>query len=635
MFSDMLSLIDSLFLSLYKFVGEYCLVMTFSAGLAIPLALESKGLETIAGRMALFASGITLTFGPVGYFLIPWSLKFWFGERLDSVPYYENVSGWLVLGGFAGSLFGYFLLRRYCSPALNEIKHKITRRTNLERNKRTDIRTISDVLPKKLRDYDAAKHINLKKGVFIGLGEDGKPSYIPLEKWQKSHAQIIGTTGAGKGVVSTLLLAQSVEAGEAVFVADPKNDEWAPHVLRSVCEKHNKPFYLVDLNADEYQLDFLCNMTASELEELLIAGFSLAEKGEAADFYRIEDRRAARVVSHLVKEGETIRSLFSHETTQALANKAAGFFGKLEELALMNSINAVGGLDLSEVVNSGGCVYLIGSMRNSRVIMMQRMLMVRLIQLAERRDRVTTIPRPVALFLDEFKYHISKPALEGLGAARDKGVHILMAHQSLADLHDCPADISGDAVQGAVVENSNIKIVYKLKDPQTAEWMARMSGSILVDDEVRRARQTSGFAEILDDERTIRQAERYFIDENMLLSLPPSCAFVYGGKLPTSSYIKPIKVEKRPIEKYLAPNQEQYEFNPLAGLDEPEEPEQLDPLAGLDEPEEPEQLDPLAGLDEPVPAMDLAEVERDLVVLPKESKADPLAGLDDLEETRC
>lgn len=448
MFSDMLSLIDSLFLSLYKFVGEYCLVMTFSAGLAVPLALESKGLETIAGRMALFASGITLTFGPVGYFLIPWSLKFWFGERLDSVPYYENVSVWLVLVGFAGSLFCYFLLRRYCSPALNSFRHRLTKRTGLERNTRTDIRDYQKNFPKQWKEYGATKYINLDKGIFVGLNERGKPSYIPVEKWQTSHTQFLGTSGAGKGVIAQITLSQSIGLGEAVFVADPKDDEWCSHVLRQACEIYNKPFHYIDLNADEYQLDLLSNMTPSELEELFIAGFSLAEKGEAADFYRIEDRRAARLVSHLLRDRETIRSLYSHDVTQSLASKAPGFFGKLEELALMNSINAVGGLDLSEIVNTGGCVYIVGSMRNSRVLMLQRMLMIRFIQLGERRDRTKEKPRPIAVFLDEFKYHISKSALEGLGAARDKGVHILMAHQSLADLHDCPGDVKGALFRG-------------------------------------------------------------------------------------------------------------------------------------------------------------------------------------------
>lgn len=63
-----------------------------------------------------------------------------------------------------------------------------------------------------------------------------------------------------------------------------------------------------------------------------------------------------------------------------------------------------------------------------------------------------------------------------------------MDHQSIADLKDCPADLKGDAVVGAVVENAKFKLVYRVMDPDTAEWVARMSGTILVDDELRKAK---------------------------------------------------------------------------------------------------------------------------------------------------
>jgi len=59
-------------------------------------------------------------------------------------------------------------------------------------------------------------------------------------------------------------------------------------------------------------------------------------------------------------------------------------------------------------------------MRNSKIITAQRMLLVRLYQPAERRERVKNVPLPIAIYLSELKYHLSRQALEGLGAARDK-----------------------------------------------------------------------------------------------------------------------------------------------------------------------------------------------------------------------
>lgn len=293
------------------------------------------------------------------------------------------------------------------------------------------------------------------------------------------------------------------------------------------------------------------DINQEQLEELFSAGFSLSEKGDGgADFYRIDDRKAALETSELLdeKKGTTLRSLFNSDYVQSLSETIKGFFGKMSELARLNAINTPDGASLKKIYDEGGCCYIIGSMRNAKIITTQRMILIRLIQLAELRDRVVGDIRPVAIFLDELKYHLSKPALEGLGAARDKGVHIIMAHQSIADLRDCPADLNPESVVGAVVENAKFKLVYRVMDPDTAEWVARMSGKILVDDESKHVTLDAVLTEKVDDTRTIRQAERYFIDENMILNLPDFVCFIFTTKkLPTAHLISPIKVKKQPL----------------------------------------------------------------------------------------
>ncbi len=359
------------------------------------------------------------------------------------------------------------------------------------------------------------------------------------------------TTGAGKGVATGILLYQSILAGEGVFVMDPKDDEWAPHLYRKACEDAGKHFALIDLRKQQYQLNLIEDITPDELEELFVAGFSLAEKGQESDFYRIDDRKAARMAAQFVSDNTsaTIRDVYNGDYVQSIAEKIKAFFGKIEELALLNAINSPEGFSLKKIFDEGGCCYVIGSMRNSKIITAQRMLLVRLYQLAERRDRVTDVPRPIAIYLSELKYHLSRPALEGLGAARDKGVHIIMDHQSIADLKDCPADLKGDAVVGAVVENAKFKLVYRVMDPDTADWVARMSGTILVDDELRKAKTDNMLTETIDSERTIRQAERFFIDSNMILNLPDFVSFIFTTKtLPSASLISPIKVRKRQLK---------------------------------------------------------------------------------------
>ncbi|HBK4608593.1 TPA: TraM recognition domain-containing protein [Serratia marcescens] len=538
-------------LALLAFMQQHQLMLALLSGLTMPFFASMKSDERqkaplwqkliIAFSMVCFLSG---SMGPILIWIFQWLYR---GRVIASIP----VLTWPVLITFTVTGFIlHILLRRVLIPKLDRIKKRLVRKTTLERELRTDVRTVKSLLPETLH-YDPLDYIDLNKGLFIGMDRDIQPMYLPLKDWQKQHADIIGTTGAGKGVATGILLYQSILAGEGVFVMDPKDDEWAPHLYRKACEDAGKPFALIDLRKQQYQLNLIEDITPDELEELFVAGFSLAEKGQESDFYRIDDRKAARIAAQFVSDNPstTIRDVYNGDYVQSIAEKIKAFFGKIEELALLNAINAPTGFSLNEIFDEGGCCYVIGSMRNSKIITSQRMLLVRLYQLAERRDRVTNVPRPIAIYLSELKYHLSRPALEGLGAARDKGVHIIMDHQSIADLKDCPADLKGDAVVGAVVENAKFKLVYRVMDPDTAEWVARMSGTILVDDELRKAKTDNMLTETIDSERTIRQAERFFIDSNMILNLPDFVSFIFTTKtLPSASLISPIKIRKRQLK---------------------------------------------------------------------------------------
>ncbi|EBX1769793.1 MFS transporter [Salmonella enterica subsp. enterica serovar Poona] len=456
---------------------------------------------------------------------------------------------WIMTVTFttAGLIF-HIAARRLLAGEIDNFKHRMIKKSKLERNTRTDVRKVKELLPDST-EYNPLDYIDLKKGIFIGLNKDDQPQYITIKEFKTQHAAIIGTTGSGKGVTATVLLYQAILSDEAVFVEDPKDDEWAPHVLREACKKAGKKFTLINLNKLNFQLDLLADISHEQLEELFNAGFSLAKKGEASDFYRIKDRRAARNTAAIHGKGMTLRDLFNTDFVQSLREDVPAFFGELEEIALVNSINATNGFSLKEVFDEGGCCYIIGSTRNQKIISAQRMILTRLIQIAETRDRINTTPRTVAIFLDELKYHLSRPALEGLGTARDKGVHIFMAFQATDDLRDCPSDLNGDSVIGAVIENAKFKLIYKIQNPETAEWAARMTGSILVDDEMRKVRTDLSLTEKVDTDRMIRQAESYYIDSNMFLNLPEKVGFVFtSSELPRATKMFQVQVQKENIE---------------------------------------------------------------------------------------
>lgn len=452
-----------------------------------------------------------------------------------------------ILFTLAGLAF-HLTARRLLAGEIDSLKHRMIKKSKLERNTRTDVRKVKELLPDSI-EYNPLDYIDLKKGVFIGLDKDDQPQYITIKEFQKQHAAIIGTTGSGKGITASVLLYQAILLGEAVFVEDPKDDEWAVHVLREACKKAGKKFVVINLNRTNHQLDLLADISHEQLEELFNAGFSLSKKGEAADFYRIADRRAARNVAAIHKTGMTLYDLFNDDTVKSIGEDAPAFLGELEEIALVNSVNAKNGFSLKEIFDNGGCCYIIGSTRNQKIISAQRMILTRLIQIAETRDRINTTPRVVAIFLDELKYHISRPTMEGLGTARDKSVHIFMAFQAIDDLRDCPSDLNGDSVIGAVIENAKFKLIYKIQNPETAEWAAKMTGSILVDDEMRKVRTDLSLTEKVDTDRMIRQAESYYVDSNMFLNLPERVGFVFTSKdLPKATKMSHIPANKETIE---------------------------------------------------------------------------------------
>lgn len=473
----------------------------------------------------------------------------WLEFRLMPIP----VADALVWFGLwvGGATMAVFWLR-FITPRINAVLVRFKKTTVLERNRKSDVREIAKFLPQAATDFDPVKFISHKKGVFLGLDENRKPVYInPQDGTSVPHIQVVGTTGAGKGVSLCLMAAQFMERGESVFYCDPKNDEWAPHVLRYAAHRAGKPFHFVNLNRPNgAQFNPFSGATEEEVFELFQAGFGLTEKGDASDFYGIADRREAQATAKLmasqnlnIAQAYTARREVLHDPK----TRAEKFAGRLRELAEAPSINAIsGGVDLAKVIEEGGCVYFVGSLRNDIIKTVQRFLLVRLMQLAERRDRIAGGLRPVCIVLDEVKYHLSRPALEGLGAARDKGVHLVLAHQSLGDLRDCSKDLNPDAVVDAVVENCRIKICYRVMNPATAEWLAAMSGAIQVDDETRKIEKNIAQAETVMGERAIRQAERYYIDVNMLLNLPPSVSVVYGDGLPKFVSIRPLRVGKTP-----------------------------------------------------------------------------------------
>ncbi len=445
---------------------------------------------------------------------------------------------------------------RWGAPSVDAMRHRLAKRPDQERNKKTDIRQVRAMLPAGIARFDPVRYFPAqpaRRGVFVGLSEDRQPVLIDWETWKLSHVLLSGRTRSGKGVAAQNVLSQAIRAGELVVILDPKGDEWMPHVFHAAAQQAGQPWRYIDLRPHApAQINPFSQASADEIETILIAAFSLAEKGEAADFYRLADRKAAREAAGLLAEGLSPSEALERSGSSWI-ERAPGFHAYMQEMAELPCVNGAG-LDWRSWAESGGCLYIAGDMINPRVIRMQRLMAARLTLLAKRLQEEGARRQSICLFADEFKVHISRPFMTALGAAAGWGLHCVLAFQSLQDLADVPADLDKDAVRGAVMENCAIQLSYSIKDPETADWLARSTGKIQVDDELRHVERNIALSETVLPERTIRQSERFFIDENMFLMLPKACAVLsMPGELARFVFTAPVQVDKNPAAVAVVP----------------------------------------------------------------------------------
>lgn len=436
---------------------------------------------------------------------------------------------WFWVGCCIASLAaaGYWL--RIGVQYIEVLAKKLTKSSRVERNKMTDIRTIHEHLPHDKQRFDPLKYINKKKGVFVGLSEEDMPIYIKYSDWETSHLMLTGRTRSGKGISAQSIGYQSIKFGELLVILDPKLDNFMPHVFKKACEEADKPYVLLDLRQSAHpQINMFEGCDNETLENVLIAAFGFSPKGDIADAYRALDRKAARQAAGYVSNNpgaspkEVLDALGAgwkeKDESGLTAMMCYEMFSEMAELPAVNRKGGTGGVDIKKLVETGGCLYVVGDMMNSRVITMQRMILIRLLMIAKNRPQ-NDGQRIIRVMADEYRVHISRPFIVSLGASAGWRLLSILAFQSFEDLRDCPADLDPDMVRGASLENCALQLSYRIKDDETAEALAACTGEILVDVEVKDIDRNAALVETVGG-RSIRQSQRWLIDKNMIKSLP-------------------------------------------------------------------------------------------------------------------
>lgn len=454
---------------------------------------------------------------------------------------------WYVLAiAFLASWYANFFVSKKIEPRLNQLVVKGSNKNYRDEKQASHIDNVDSFMPV-ARAFNPEKFFPKaakKNAIFFGLDQSNQPVFVPLNKFRSSNLQIMGAPGTGKGVQAGVVLSQSIRCNDTVISFDPKNDHFGKHVLNHACQSYGKPFSYIDLNHGmKAQINPIFGAKPKEVFELFSAAFGLGRKGTDADFYRNSDREAARVMSE--SGYESIREMYdyAHEILgDELAQKSDNFLSQLKELALISSIQTRQGLNLVDLIEEGGAIHIVGSMRDDSILMLQKMLFVRVVQIVENRDRSNA--RHVTAFLDEFKYLLSSPAVNALGTVRDKGMNILLAHQSLGDLEQCGSDLNPKAVATNVIDNCQLRWIYRTTIKDTAQWAASQTGVKNVDVESRTVETNEYNSELVSAERRVMKREHDYIDVNTIQHLKDRTAVCIGLERATLAYTYHIDVRQ-------------------------------------------------------------------------------------------
>lgn len=476
----------------------------------------------------------------------------------------------------AAYFFNLYLIGRRLSVWLNARDVAFLKNHTSRKGGESDVRNMQDILPyhvnyDPVEFFEAAKERDL---VLLGMSKKDKVVAVPRSVWVKSHVQVMGPPGTGKGVEVGITLSQAIGYGDAVYWFDPKNDQWAASVMATACEKAGVPFVLVNLQRGQpAQINPFHNVTRDELYELLETGFSLGERGTDADHYRLGDREAAWELCQMVDKPSIsaieLYRLALDRLPESVLDQAKGFMSKLKELTRLTATQTAEGVDMRDFVERGGCLYIVGHTRDDVVIRMQRMLVLRLVQM---REAMPHHRRHVTGFLDEIKYLLSKPVLNALGTVRDKGMNFLLAHQSMGDLGSVP-NVELESARREFLDCTPLRWFYRNKDYDVAEWISNMTGQTLAEVERRSVTRNEGYAERIEPEVVLMDKQKNLIDTNQVQNLPDGCAVCIGVGLAKLAYANPIRVEKRTFTVPVAPRVEPDPvFEPAAPKSGPAKP---------------------------------------------------------------
>jgi hypothetical protein len=366
-----------------------------------------------------------------------------------------------------------------------------------------------------------------------------------MPAWKETHLALVGASGLGKTAMAAGTLAQSIRHGHATYVLDAKGDYWCPRVLQAMCERYGRPFVYIDLNLPVPQLNPLHGVrNERELEVLFFETFQLARRFDQYDYFRLVERWAASAIADVAAPVRCSVADISRDCDTVLQqagvdlNRAQGVRLAFAELARVTAIcsSNVNLPRLHEPLSKGGCIYIRGSLLHDNIKAVMRMLLLRLMQIAEAKPRGA---RHMTVFSDDFKFTVGDNAVNMLETVRHLGCNLMLAFTAFDDL---------GTHYGAVMNNCAVQAMFRATSPEMADWMSKRSGMVLKRERHLELIRNMAGRELQPTKHREREVQGPYLEVNEAYALPKFVSAIYGlGPVARIGGTSPIYIQDREI----------------------------------------------------------------------------------------
>lgn len=365
----------------------------------------------------------------------------------------------------------------------------------------------------KIRSVKQERSITDGKGedsVYAGLDENGEEIFIKTS-YRTMHTQVVGTTNAGK--TESVIVPWAVDdmkKKRGFILIDGKSDLSLLNKLYSYVKRHDrgKDFKVLSLSDPDISSSYnpLTGGSPLEITERIFGAFEFEDPyyknlqfdylknvleifddaNETPTFLKLSQAIGdIKYLDILAKKTKNV-ALQSWVKTQETVDSAkrelrlSGLLTQINHFTTGQFLNLFNqetpSISIRKAMEQGQIIYFqLPAMRAQFLGKATAKLALQDLQYAVSERHLSPDgenKKFFAVYLDDFSEYLTEGFTTMLNKSRSAKVGVTFAHQSLGDIQKL-----GEDIQNVILTNSNLKIIMRTNEPDSAEYFARVIGT--------------------------------------------------------------------------------------------------------------------------------------------------------------